>query len=226
MINIGSCYYDEAYRHGKVFSYRRWLYKPFLRALVGKANLRAGCSVLDVGCGQGFFSQLIADLGFKPLGIDLSAEGIRLAEEDYGSTAARFEVGEALSLDHKGEFDCVFARGLSLYNCKNLEQTHEVTKALLEYLRPGGVMIFAYGTILCPRKRSESWMHHSLSDARKYFSSYPGAKVYFSLRIETLLFGSWAFSLPFTFSSALISRIVGVGGDLIALVPRSSLERT
>jgi protein-L-isoaspartate O-methyltransferase len=47
--------YDDKYRRAHYFRYRQWLYRPFVEALVNKANLRAGCRVLDVGCGQGFF---------------------------------------------------------------------------------------------------------------------------------------------------------------------------
>lgn len=215
--------YDKKYRRGHYFTYREWLYRPFVKALVKKANLRAGCSVLDVGCGQGFFSRLFADLGLRPVGIDISTEAIRSAERDYCSSGARFEVGDVLSLKYQGAYDCVFARGLSLYNSPEFDQTHDVTDVLLACLKAGGVMIFDYHTKLCPRRKSESWIYHSFSDAKKHFSSYPGAKVYFSLRIETLLFGSYAFRFPFSRLAALISRSIGIGGELIAFVPRSSL---
>ncbi len=212
--------YDDKYRKSHYFRYREWLYRPFVRALVKKAALEKHSRVLDVGCGQGFFSWLFADFGLKPLGIDISAEGIRSAQELYGGSGATFEKGDALSVQHSGAFDCVFVRGLSSYNSKDFFRRRDVTDALLGYLKPNGVMIFGYHTNLCPRKRSESWEYHSLSDARAHFSSYPGAKIYFTLRIETLLFGSWAFSAPLTLLSALISRSAGIGGELIAFVPR------
>src|SRR5581483_10439380 len=155
-----------------------WLYRPFVRAIIRKAKLRTGCTVLDVGCGQGFFTGLFTSFGFKAVGVDLSQEGLRCAREDYGSSGALFEFGEAVALPHLGEFDCVFVRGLSLYNRPTLEFTHDVTAALLGYLKPGGMMIFAYGTNLCSRKKKDSWEHHSLSHAKQYFSQYPGAHVY------------------------------------------------
>ena len=37
----------------------------FVKAFVNKANLKSGSRVLDVGCGQGFFSWLFADFGSK-----------------------------------------------------------------------------------------------------------------------------------------------------------------
>ncbi len=215
--------YDEKYRLGQYFKYRGWLYRPVVKALVKKANLRAGSTVLDVGCGQGFFTRLFADLGLEPVGIDISGEAIRSAQRDYCTSGARFEVGDILSLKYQGAYDCVFARGLSLYNTKEFNQRHDVTDALLACLKPGGMMIFGYHTNFCPRKKSKSWIYHSYSDAKRHFSSYPDAKVYFSLRIEALLLGRYAFRFPFTRIAALISRITGVGGELIAFVPRSPL---
>jgi SAM-dependent methyltransferase len=214
--------YDEKYQRGHYFSYREWLYRPFVRALVRKANLKRGSRVLDVGCGQGFFSYLFADLGLNPVGVDISSEGIRSAERDYGLSGARFERGDVLSLEYADAFDCVFVRGLSLYNSKEFNRSHYITDALLKYLKPNGVMIFTYHTNLCPRKKSESWIYHSFSEAKKYFSSYPGATVYFTIRIETLLFGSLAFRFPFTVLCVLLSRSTGIGGELVAFVPRCS----
>src|SRR5579863_3063729 len=213
--------HDDSYRRGHPFTYRTWLYRPFIKAVVQRARLKAGSTVLDVGCGQGFFTRQFADLGLKPLGIDMNADQIHAAKQDHGMSAARFELAEALSLNCEDKYDCVFVRGFSLYNERDLERTHTVTRALLRLLKPGGIMIFAYGTNLCPRKKTSSWTYHSLSDAKKYFSSYTGARVYFSLRLETLLFGKWAFVAPLTSLCALISRTTGLGGELIAFVPRA-----
>src|SRR6266566_3041094 len=116
--------YDEKYRRGHYFRYREWLYRPFVKALVKKANLKTGFRVLDVGCGQGFFSRLFADFGLKPVGVDVSLEGIRSAESYNGASGAKFEMGDVLSLGCKGVYDCVFARGLSLYNSKEFAQNH------------------------------------------------------------------------------------------------------
>ena len=217
--------YDEKYRRRHFFKYREWLYRPFVKSLLERAHVEKGCSVLDVGCGQGFCSWLFADFGLKPVGVDISAEAIRSANGEYGLSGARFEVGDVRSLACEGNYDCVFARGLSLYNSKEFVRNRDITDALLAYLKPGGVMIFDYYTNLCPRKKSDSWIYHPLSDVKKHFSAYPGAEVYFSLRIETLLLGSWAFRLPFSWVSGLFSRCTGIGGDVVAFVPRPSLIR-
>jgi SAM-dependent methyltransferase len=216
--------YNEKYRGACYFKYRNWLYRPFAEALIRKAKLRQGSSILDVGCGQGFFTSLFADLGLKSVGVDISEEGIRFAEREYGKSGAIFAVGNVLSLGCEGHYDCVFVRGLSLYNSTEFKRTRSTTDILLTYLKPGGVLVFNYHTKLSPKRKSETWVYHSLSDVAEHFSAYPGARIYFSLRVETLVLGTWAFCFPFTFSTALISRTTGVGGELIVFVPRPDLS--
>jgi SAM-dependent methyltransferase len=191
--------------------------------LILKASLGPGRSLLDVGCGQGFFSSLFAEFGLKTVGVDHSVEEINSAKTNYGFSEARFEVGDALYLGCEGANDCVFARGLSLCNKKNFESAWDITNVLLSYLKPSGLMISEYYTKLSPNKKSQSWIYHSLADAQKHVSSYPGARVYFSIRIDTFLFGKLALSILFTRLSAFISQITGIGGELVAFVPRDSL---
>jgi SAM-dependent methyltransferase len=208
--------YDQFYRQPNYFQYRDWLYRPFIRALIKTAGLQKGNRVLDIGCGQGFFTSLFADEGMDSLGADLSAEGVAQARNFYGKSGAKFEVGDALRLPYASTFDCVYSRSCSLYNRPDFAEQREVTDALLGYVRPGGVLIFDYYTNLCARKPQDSWRYHSLDEARRHFSAYPGSRVYFSLRFDTLLLGRHAFG--FSGVSALGSRISGVGGELVAMV--------
>ncbi len=218
-------FYDEKYRGGHYFKYRDWLYQPFIKALINKADVSTGSLILDLGCGQGFFTKSFSQLGLKALGVDVSAEAVRSAEANFDSTGAKFETGDVLSLPYKATYDCVFVRGLSLYNSKDFERQRNITDTFLDYLKSDGVMIFSYCTNFSPRMKSTGYIHHSLEDARKHFAVYVGAKVYFSLRIETLLLGRMALCSPLTLLCKLASRFTGIGGELVAFVPRSSLKK-
>ena len=57
----------------------------------------AAASILDVGCGTGSLSVLLAQAGYDVLGIDFSERMIAAATEKAGAAgvAARFEVGDA-----------------------------------------------------------------------------------------------------------------------------------
>lgn len=211
--------YDRSYVEKNHFRYRTWVYRPFIKAVIKRARLAEGSRLLDAGCGQGFFTSLFAKCGMRALGVDISPEGVRQARENYGADA-EFSVGNVCKLPYKNEFDCVYSRSCSLYNRNNFAEDHSASDALLEYVTPGGVLVFDYYTNLCPRKKSAAWLYHSVASARKHFSHYPGGEVYFSLRIDALLLGSRSFSLSGL--NTLVGRFTGIGGELVAIVPKGS----
>lgn len=213
--------YDRKYLHSDYFGYREWLYRPYVKALVKRAGLKRGSSVLDAGCGQGFFTWLFANLGFAAVGVDMSIEGIHAAEREYSSSSARYIVGDIRRLELEGQFDCVFTRSCSLFNSQAFDEFHETTDRLLTYVKPGGILIFDYYTKLNRQKTSRSWIYHSLAVTVKHFSHYPQAEVFFSLRFDAIAFGSLAFTYPVTRINAVLSRYTGVGGELVALVKKT-----
>ncbi|MEM3112652.1 MAG: class I SAM-dependent methyltransferase [Candidatus Anstonellales archaeon] len=74
----------------------------------GKIN---PCKVLDVGCGEGFYAIYLASRGFEVVGIDLSENAIRLANENAAKQGVkiRFIPMDISDLDKLTErFDFVF----------------------------------------------------------------------------------------------------------------------
>jgi len=209
--------YNTNYSTPNYFGDKRWLYKPFVRALVSEAGLAPGASVLDAGCGQGFFSALIAEEGMDVLGVDLSEVGIEAARRAYGKLA-RFEVGDILQLPADRKFDCVFTRSCSLYNTMGFAEDTSVTDYLLRHVAQGGVLVFDYYTRLSARQISSTWRYHTLADAGSHFSRYDNARIRFSVRLETRLLGRHSFLPAMSSLSALLSRTTGIGGELVAFV--------
>ncbi len=210
--------YDTCYKTRNYFGYREWIYRPYLKALLARAKLRAGSALLDVGCGQGFFSNLLRKCGMRVTGIDMSETGIRMAKECYGSSDIEFLVADANTISTTEPFDCVFTRSLSLYNTLDFATRREVTEALMKYVRPNGTFIFAYNTNLNAAKANSDWRYHTLRDAQRHFSSYKGVKCFFTLKIETLIFGKYAFNSLFSRVGAAVSSALGVGGELVCIV--------
>ncbi len=212
--------YDDRYRQEDYWRYRPWLYRSLVRALLKTAQLREGASVLDAGCGQGFFSGLIAEGGFKTLGVDMSKEGVRRASETYGRMmGVAFEAGDVLELPYVDKFDCVFTRSLSPYNTDDFESDQWITDALMRYLKPGGVFIFDYYTRLNRAVSVATWRHHSMVSVRRHFAPYPCKKIYFSSRLDAILLGRFALSPPMTWMNSLVSRsVAAIGGEALALV--------
>src|SRR5918994_6367086 len=73
--------------------------RPYLRAglAVFTEAVRDGGPVADGGCGPGYVTRHLNDLGVDAFGIDLSPEMIAIARRDHPDL--RFEVGTMTDLD-------------------------------------------------------------------------------------------------------------------------------
>ncbi len=101
-----------------------------------KKNLR----ILDVGCGTGFFTILLAKEGHQVTGIDLTPDMIthakELAEEEKAD--CRFVVMDAENPDFPDEeFDVIVSRNLTW----TLPDAEHAYQEWFRVLKPGGVMI-------------------------------------------------------------------------------------
>lgn len=94
----GGSLFDRAYRDRTA----PWLIgapQPAVAALAREG--RIGGTVLDIGCGTGEHTILLAGLGYDVLGADASPEAVAQARENAESqgVAARFAVADALALE-------------------------------------------------------------------------------------------------------------------------------
>lgn len=89
--------------------------KRLLTDLKSRLSLR---TVIDVGCGVGFYASLLHDLGFDVLAVDGRPENVEEGRNRYPHL--KFEVADAQdpSLAKLGQFDLVFCLGL-LYHLEN-----------------------------------------------------------------------------------------------------------
>jgi 2-polyprenyl-3-methyl-5-hydroxy-6-metoxy-1,4-benzoquinol methylase len=112
---------------------------PLVDGLVER--LRAGASVLDVGCGHGHAANLIADAfpASRITGIDISEQGITAARAEAARLRldnSRFELRDALSLE-PSSYDVVTAFDV----IHDLPRPAETVAAIHAALRPGGVFL-------------------------------------------------------------------------------------
>lgn len=96
--------------------------------------------ILDVGCGAGFFSILLAKAGYEVTGIDITPAMIReakiLAFEEKSDISFAVMDAEKLSFD-KESFDVVIARNVTW----NLTNPVEAYREWLRVLKPGGLLL-------------------------------------------------------------------------------------
>ena len=131
---------DAEATHSDVW--QRWLeietIKPFLRATD---------SMVDVGCGSGYATRLLAPLVRETLGVDFSESMIERARAAAaGKPNLRFEVGNALDLDPHalGTFDVALSVRC-LINLETWELQQRAIENVATLLKPGGRFIFVEG---------------------------------------------------------------------------------
>ena len=87
----------------------------------------AGKSILDVGCGTGYFLRNARDRGLEPYGVDVSEEAVKITKKVVGIENARVCPGEHLCFDdHK--FDYVTCLGV-------LEHFLDIDQGIREMVR-------------------------------------------------------------------------------------------
>ena len=104
--------------------------------------------LLDVGCGDGFWTSIFSELGFEATGVDLSAGGIEAARSRYpGIPFLVADADEALPFE-PGSFDVVFCRAISHFGEPDLEapRVTALIPRLMALLTPGGVLLASYHT--------------------------------------------------------------------------------
>jgi 2-polyprenyl-3-methyl-5-hydroxy-6-metoxy-1,4-benzoquinol methylase len=110
---------------------------PVVESLMPRENL----SVLDVGCGSGFITKRVAELGNEVIGVDASPDGIRLARLEH--PGPRFEVGSAYdnltALAPPEGWDLI----LGLEIIEHLFSPKRFLENMYRHLRPGGLLILS-----------------------------------------------------------------------------------
>lgn len=142
-------------------------------------GLRPGARLLDAGCGSGQFSLALAARGVQVIGIDLSPEMIRLAQENAARTQRSAAIAwEVCSVDciplPAGSVDAIHARMV-------LPFVPDVPATLREFrrvLRPEGRLLVSTAGPLSPIYR-ESW--------RRHMQDEPGCNFVLPWELEHLL---------------------------------------
>jgi trans-aconitate methyltransferase len=106
-------------------------------SLVEALEPKAGERILDLGCGDGFLTQRLAESGATMVGVDFSPQMIAAAR-DRG-VDARYASGEALPFDR--EFDAVFSNAALHW----MSDHDAVLRGVYRALKPGGRFVAECG---------------------------------------------------------------------------------
>jgi SAM-dependent methyltransferase len=120
------------------------IHRPITRRVLVEAGITTGMQVLDVGCGPGEVSLLVADLvgeSGRVLGIDGSADMVTAAQaraQDAGLAQVSFMAADLRDLALDQRFDALVGRFILMH----LPEPESVLRRLLKWVRPGGVVVF------------------------------------------------------------------------------------
>ena len=161
-------------------SYQRRLILPNLLRLV---ELKRGEMLLDLACGQGFFSREFAKLGAKVIGVDISAELINIAKQDKN---VEYHVSSADKLDFLK--DKSIDKVVIILALQNIEKVGETLREVSRVLKEKGrlFIILNHPAFRIPKVSSWGWdevkkvqyrrLDSYLSESKEQIQMHPGEK--------------------------------------------------
>jgi 2-polyprenyl-3-methyl-5-hydroxy-6-metoxy-1,4-benzoquinol methylase len=155
------------YKRAKQQPWRYFVERYTFLRLIGDL---AGKSVLDLACGEGYYTRELRHRGAaRVFGIDLSEGMIQLArqEEARHPLGIDYDVGDARTFDGAGRFDVVVAAYLLNY-ASTKEELTQMCAAVARALRPGGRFVTVNNN---PEQRPE---HFDTSRRFGFVKSTPG----------------------------------------------------
>ena len=127
-------------------------------------QLSQHCTVLDVACGEGYGAAMVAEAAYKVVGVDISADAIKNAKNNYGHhTNLQFVTASCECLPFP---DASFDFAVSFETIEHIEKQKEFISELTRVLRPDGVLILS-----SPNKRL-------YSDAHDYHNEFHVRELY------------------------------------------------
>lgn len=121
--------YDE--KHNYVFK--------FGEDVINLLKPQPGEIILDLGCGTGHLTNLIAEAGAEVYGIDSSAEMIEQARLKY--PALKFDVMDATNFKFEKKYDAVFSNAVLHW----IPEKGKVVECVFNCLKPGGRFVAEFG---------------------------------------------------------------------------------
>src|SRR4051812_40313193 len=107
--------------------------RQFIGPLLDAAEVAAGMSVLDVGCGPGYVSAAAAERGAKPTGLDFSNHMVGIARRSF--PAIEFREGDAQNLPFSDE---TFDRVVANFALLHLAEPERACAEACRVLKPDG----------------------------------------------------------------------------------------
>jgi SAM-dependent methyltransferase len=149
--------------------------RRFVRALAARFGMSPGSSLIDIGCGNGFYTQIFQSLGLRVTGLDRSEKAIAYCRAKYGE-ACEWLCEDAFAMSRSEAFDNAFCFWFMYFNAFDKPQEgSEAGTALMRLLKPGGRLFFLWHSDLTavrlPPERF-SVMNFTIPQMTQFFPGY------------------------------------------------------
>ena len=145
-------------------------------------HLRPGMSVLELGCGIGYFTRELARSGADIVAIDVSPELLEIAKVDCAAENVRYEIQNACALSYP---DAVFDSVVGSSVLHHLE-IKEALREIYRVLKVDGTIYFTEPNMLNPQiaiQKNIPWVKRNLGDS-------PDETAFFRWPLRRLLKGT------------------------------------
>lgn len=102
----------------------------------------SGWHILDVGCGIGRISQILAKQGAKVVGIDFSSETVNIARKISKGDNPVFRTLSVYEINEDAAYEAAIMFGVACVACRDAQDLREVLQRIYKALKPGGVALF------------------------------------------------------------------------------------
>ncbi len=109
------------------------------KGLISLLQPQPGELILDLGCGTGHLTHIIAESGARVIGIDSSASMIASAQSTYPQL--EFQVADARDFSFASPFDAIFSNATLHWN----PEADQVVRCIVASLKPGGRFVAEFG---------------------------------------------------------------------------------
>jgi len=127
-------------------------------------HLKAGMTILELGCGTGYFTRELTRSGADIVAIDVSPELLEIAKANCGALNVRYEIQNACALTYADAiFDSVVGSSI-LHHLEIAEALREIYRVL----KPRGTIYFTEPNMLNPQiaiQKNVPWVKRRLGDS-------------------------------------------------------------
>jgi ubiquinone/menaquinone biosynthesis C-methylase UbiE len=158
--------------------------KVILPNILRLADVKKDMKILDLACGQGFFSRAFSDAGARVIGVDLSSKLITSAKKNVPN--AKFYISSAHKLGCIS--DCSLDDVIIILAIQNIENISEVFKEVHKKLKKEGKLLLVLNHPAFRNPGVSSWgfdeqnkkqyrrIDAYMTESKREIDMHPGAK--------------------------------------------------